>query len=60
MLDLHTVDFNAYDVVLVVSDEGERFESHAEAKQKHFDYIEVFYNQQRRLLDAGLRESGGV
>jgi transposase InsO family protein len=27
---------------------GERFETRAEAKEKLFDYIEVFYNQQRR------------
>lgn len=27
---------------------GERFESFGEAKEKLFDYIEVFYNQQRR------------
>jgi transposase InsO family protein len=27
---------------------GERFESYAEAKAQAFDYIEVFYNQQRR------------
>ena len=26
---------------------GERFESHGEAKMALFDYIEVFYNQQR-------------
>ena len=26
---------------------GERFESYAEAKEKTFDYIEVFYNQRR-------------
>jgi putative transposase len=27
---------------------GERFETRAEAKEKLFDYVEVFYNQQRR------------
>src|SRR3954470_19500463 len=27
---------------------GERFESYADAKEKLFDYIEVFYNQRRR------------
>ena len=27
---------------------GERFDSHAHAKSESFDYIEVFYNQQRR------------
>ena len=32
---------------------GERFESHAEAKEKLFDYIEVFYNQQRRHSTLG-------
>ena len=26
---------------------GERFESYAQAKEQSFDYIEVFYNQQR-------------
>jgi transposase InsO family protein len=32
---------------------GERFDSYASAKEDLFDYIEVFYNQQRRhsLLD---------
>jgi putative transposase len=30
------------------SELGERFESHAAAKEQLFDYIEVFYNQQRR------------
>jgi putative transposase len=32
---------------------GERFESHSEAKAKLFDYIEVFYNQQRRHSTLG-------
>jgi putative transposase len=32
---------------------GERFESHSEARQKLFDYIEVFYNQQRRHSTLG-------
>jgi putative transposase len=32
---------------------GERFESHATAKDKLFDYIEVFYNQQRRHSALG-------
>ena len=27
---------------------GDRFETHAEAKAKLFDYVEVFYNQERR------------
>jgi putative transposase len=30
------------------ADLGERFESYADAKEKLFDYIEVFYNQRRR------------
>jgi transposase InsO family protein len=30
------------------SELGERFESHGAAKEQLFDYIEVFYNQQRR------------
>ena len=30
------------------SELGERFESYASAKEKLFDYIEVFYNQKRR------------
>ena len=30
------------------SELGERFETHASAKEMLFDYIEVFYNQQRR------------
>lgn len=34
--------------VWAVSELGERFESHAAAKEQLFDYIEVFYNQQRR------------
>jgi transposase InsO family protein len=34
---------------------GERFDSHADAKQKLFDYIEVFYNQQRRHSALGQR-----
>jgi len=29
------------------SEMGERFESNAQAKETLFDYIEVFYNQQR-------------
>jgi transposase InsO family protein len=32
----------------VKSEEGERFESYAHAKEALFDYIEVFYNQRRR------------
>ena len=27
---------------------GERFDSYADAKEKAFDYIEIFYNQKRR------------
>jgi transposase InsO family protein len=30
------------------SEVGEDFESYASAKEQLFDYIEVFYNQQRR------------
>lgn len=32
---------------------GERFASYAEAKKESFDYIEVFYNQQRRHSSIG-------
>lgn len=32
---------------------GERFESYARAKEQLFDYIEVFYNQQRRHSSLG-------
>jgi len=32
---------------------GEKFESNAEAKEKAFDYIEVFYNVQRRHSTIG-------
>jgi transposase InsO family protein len=32
----------------VKSEEGERFESYAHAKEALFGYIEVFYNQRRR------------
>ena len=35
------------------SELGERFETHGEAKEKLFDYIEVFYNQQRTHLAIG-------
>lgn len=35
------------------SELGERFESYAQAKEKAFDYIEVFYNQQRRHSALG-------
>jgi transposase InsO family protein len=35
------------------SELGERFESHATAKDHLFDYIEVFYNQQRRHSAIG-------
>jgi transposase InsO family protein len=35
------------------SELGERFESYAEAKEKSFDYIEVFYNVQRRHSTLG-------
>lgn len=32
---------------------GESFESHADAKRKLFDYIEIFYNQKRRHSALG-------
>jgi transposase InsO family protein len=32
---------------------GEAFESHADARRKLFDYIEVFYNQKRRHSSIG-------
>jgi putative transposase len=32
---------------------GERFEDHGDAKEKLFDYIEVFYNHQRRHSSLG-------
>jgi putative transposase len=32
---------------------GESFESHADAKRRLFDYIEVFYNQRRRHSSLG-------
>jgi transposase InsO family protein len=35
------------------SELGERFESYAEAKERAFDYIEVFYNQTRRHSALG-------
>jgi putative transposase len=35
------------------SELGERFESYADAKERAFDYIEVFYNQQRRHSTIG-------
>ncbi len=35
------------------SELGERFESMAAAKQRLFDYIEVFYNQKRRHSSLG-------
>lgn len=35
------------------SELGERFESYATAKEQLFDYIEVFYNQQRRHSALG-------
>jgi len=35
------------------SELGERFENHADAKHELFDYIEVFYNQQRRHSAIG-------
>jgi putative transposase len=35
------------------SELGERFESYGSAKEQLFDYIEVFYNQQRRHSALG-------
>ena len=35
------------------SELGERFESYAAAKEQTFDYVEVFYNQQRRHSTLG-------
>lgn len=32
---------------------GERFESYSEAKQRTFDYVELFYNQHRRHSSLG-------
>jgi transposase InsO family protein len=37
----------------VKSEEGERFESHAHAKEALVDYIEVFYNERRRHSTLG-------
>jgi transposase InsO family protein len=37
----------------VKSEQGERFESDAHAKEALFDYIEVFYNQRRRHSTLG-------
>jgi hypothetical protein len=37
----------------VKSEEGERFESYAHAKEALFDYIEVFYDQRRRHSTLG-------
>jgi transposase InsO family protein len=34
----------------VKSEESERFESYAHAKEALFDYIEVFYNQRHSTL----------
>lgn len=46
---------NCYDNAVIESffktvkaDLGERFATHAQTKDQLFDYIEVFYNQQRR------------
>jgi transposase InsO family protein len=35
------------------SELGERFDSYAQAKEKTFDYVEVFYNQRRRHSSLG-------
>jgi transposase InsO family protein len=37
----------------VKSEEAERFQSYAQAKEALFDYIEVFYNQRRRHSRLG-------
>ena len=37
----------------VKSEEAERFESYAHAKEASFDYIEVFDNQRRRHSTLG-------
>ena len=37
---------------------GDRFETHGEAKAKLFDYIEVFYNQERRHSTLGYLSPG--
>ena len=37
------------------SELGERFESYGTAKEQLFDYIEVFYNQQRRHSSLGFK-----
>jgi transposase InsO family protein len=39
---------------------GYRFESTAEAKVRLFDYIEVFYNQERRHSTLGYLSPGKV
>jgi putative transposase len=51
---------NCYDNVVmkswfstVKSEQGERFESYAHAKESLFDYIEVSYNQRRRHSTLG-------
>ena len=51
---------NCYDSVVmesfnytIKSELGERFEGYADAKEQLFDYIEVFYNQQRRHSTLG-------
>ena len=36
----------------------DRFESHADAKTKLFDYIEVFYNHERRHSTLGYMSPG--
>ena len=37
----------------VKSELGEHFDSHGDAKTELFDYIEMFYNQQRRHSTLG-------
>ena len=37
---------------------GDRFETHADAKAKLFEYIEAFYNQERRHSTLGYVSPG--
>jgi putative transposase len=41
------------------SELGERFDSYGVAKEQLFDYIEVFYNQQRRHSSLGYMSPAG-
>lgn len=44
----------------VKSEEGERFESYARAKEALFDYIEVFCDYPPSPLHARPNQSGGI